>query len=125
MAQDRDTQVLFEAPHRLRATLEDLAHVLGDRPLAVCRELTKLHEEIVPGTAEEALAHFTEPRGEIVVVVAGAPEAAMHNETDLDAVRDALARLKTEGATQRDAAEQVTTAYGVSRRDAYRIWLEL
>jgi 16S rRNA (cytidine1402-2'-O)-methyltransferase len=118
----RDTLVIFEAPHRLRATLEDLATTLGERPLAVCRELTKLHEEVFRGTAQEALDHFTWPRGEIVIVVEG---ATGREKSPADAVgaRDALARLKAQGSTRRDAVAQITDAFGVSRREAYKLWL--
>ena len=66
-------QVIFEAPHRLRATLSDLDVVFGDRPLAVCRELTKLYEEVFRGTAAEGLDHFDSPRGEVVIVIQGRP----------------------------------------------------
>lgn len=65
------TVVLFEAPHRLRATLEDALTVLGDRRIAVCRELTKLHEEIFRGTIRTALDYFQEPRGEFTLVIEG------------------------------------------------------
>lgn len=66
------TVVLFEAPHRLRATLADLAAVLGTRRLAVCHELTKVHEEVFRGTAAEALEHFAIPKGEFTLVIEGA-----------------------------------------------------
>ncbi len=66
------TMVCFEAPHRLRKTLTDMAAALPDRPLAVCRELTKLHEEIYRGSAVTALEHFNAPRGEITMVIGGA-----------------------------------------------------
>ena len=65
--------VIFEAPHRLRATLADMDAVFGDRALAVCRELTKLHEEVFRGTAAEALEHFDSPRGESKCSNASAP----------------------------------------------------
>jgi 16S rRNA (cytidine1402-2'-O)-methyltransferase len=120
---ERATLVLFEAPRRLRQTLEDIADTLGERPLAVCRELTKLYEEVFRGTAGEALTHFTVPRGEFAVVIEGAPEQAQA-VVDEAAVREALASLKASAATRRDAVAQVTDAYGISRRDAYRIWLE-
>jgi len=118
-----ETLILFEAPHRLRATLEDLRVVLGDRPIVVCRELTKLHEELFHGTPSEALDHFDAPRGEIVIVVAGA-EAGRGREADATAAREAIARLKAGGATRRDTTEQIVDAYGISRRDAYRMWLQ-
>jgi 16S rRNA (cytidine1402-2'-O)-methyltransferase len=76
VAQERRTLVLYEAPHRLRKSLADLEAVLGDRPLAACRELTKLYEEVWRGTVAEARAYFeeTEPRGEFTLVVGGAQE---------------------------------------------------
>lgn len=66
------TVVWFEAPHRLRKTLADLADLLPDRPLAVCRELTKVHEEIFRGSPVTALEHFSAPRGEFTLVIGGA-----------------------------------------------------
>lgn len=68
--------VAFEAPHRLRAALVDIANVLADRPLAICRELTKLYEEIFRGTAQEAWEHFAQPRGEFTLVIQGLARAA-------------------------------------------------
>ena len=65
------TVVLFEAPHRVRATLEDIQSIFGDRPLAACRELTKLHEEVFRGTAAEALRHFEAPSRRVRVGVGG------------------------------------------------------
>ncbi|MEX2431242.1 MAG: 16S rRNA (cytidine(1402)-2'-O)-methyltransferase, partial [Dehalococcoidia bacterium] len=118
------TLVLFEAPHRLEETLEDLRTVLGDRETAVCRELTKLYEEVFRGTLMEALAYFTEPRGEFVLVLAGATPHPAQTETDIGAVRESIAKLKASGTTRRDAVEQVTQAYGVSRREASRLYLE-
>jgi 16S rRNA (cytidine1402-2'-O)-methyltransferase len=118
------TLVLFEAPHRVRDTLEDLRDALGERRVAVCRELTKVHEEIFRGTAAEALAHFELPRGEFVIVVEGAP-ARVAQVADEVGAREALARLKAEGQTRRDAVPQVIDAFGVSRREAYRLWLEV
>ena len=119
----RGARTALITPHRLRATLEDLRVVLGDRPIVVCRELTKLHEELFHGTPSEALDHFDAPRGEIVIVVAGA-EAGRGREADATAAGEAIARLKAAGATRRDTTEQVVDAYGISRRDAYRMWLQ-
>ena len=117
------TLVFFESPHRIRAMLEDLAAVLADRPIAVCRELTKLHEEVFRGTPAEALAHFDYPRGEFVIVVQGAPPRK-DVEADEEGARTALAALKAQGQTRRDAVAQVTDAYAVSKREAYKLWLE-
>ena len=74
LAQERRTMVFYESPHRMAKALQQLAEVFGpERPVAVCRELTKLHEEVVRGTLAEAIEHFTQhpPRGEFVVVVGG------------------------------------------------------
>ena len=119
----QETLVVFEAPHRLRAMLEDLRDALGDREVAVCRELTKLHEEVFRGSVTRALGHFEIPRGEFVVVVAGAAEATAV-AVDSAAVSATLAQLKRAGSTRRDAVELVTEAYGISKRESYRIWLE-
>ena len=118
------TLILFEAPHRVRATLADIAATLADRPLAVCREITKLYEEIFRGTATEALAHFEVPRGEFVIVVHGATKRVL-DDADPQGARAALATLKAQGQTRRDAVAQVTDAFGVSKRDAYKLWLEV
>lgn len=68
------TLVVFETRHRLRASLADILDILGDRPLAVCRELTKLHEEILRGQVGQAIEHFQEPRGEFTLVIGGADQ---------------------------------------------------
>ena len=70
------TVVAFESPHRLRKTLEDLIAVLPGRPIALCRELTKLHEEVYRGDASGALEHFVQPRGEFTVVIGGSRVSA-------------------------------------------------
>ncbi len=65
--------VAFESPHRLLSALKDIAQVFGDRRMALCREMTKLHEEIWRGTAQEALEHFVKPKGEFTMVIEGLP----------------------------------------------------
>lgn len=77
LVHERRTVILHEAPHKLRATLDDLYAALGDRPIALCRELTKRNEEILRTTLSGAIAHYreTDPRGEYVLVLAGATEA--------------------------------------------------
>lgn len=117
LAGDRRTLVFFEAPSRLAASLADLAAAFGgDRPAAVCRELTKLHEEVRRGPLAE-LAAWAEAgvRGEIVVVVGGAPEPVVDAE-------GALARvigLAASGTRLKDAAALVAAETGLSRRDLY------
>ena len=119
LATEPRTIVMYEAPHRLARTLVDLADAFGqDRRVAIARELTKLHEEVVRGTLADALtwASENEPRGEFVLVVDGAPTAEEATDDEvLDAVRAALAR----GLSARDAAAEVARSLGVPKRRAY------
>ena len=117
--------VLFEAPHRLRATLADLDAVFGPRLLAVCRELTKRFEEVFRGTAATALAHFAEPRGEFTLVLVSPQEAAgtVATEGEPDA-KEELARLKAEGVSPGRAVAQVARRWRVTRRQVYTWWVE-
>lgn len=121
VAVERRTVVLYEAPHRLARTLADLAGVCGaDRPVALGRELTKLHEEVWRGTLGGAVDWATahEPRGELVVVLEGAPAPQAASAEDIEAaVRTHLAT----GATARDAASAVAAELGVPKRTAYEI----
>ena len=118
------TLVFFEVPHRLRQSLTDLESILGgDRPAAVCRELTKLHEDIRRGTLRELRRYFAshEPRGEFTLVVAGAAQDSPWSETD---VRAALHERKRQGDSPSRAARQVAEASGWRRSEVYRLTLE-
>ncbi len=133
------TLVAFEAPHRVLATLADLAAVLGPgRRLAAARELTKLHEEIVRGTVSEVLAHFQEtaPRGEFTLVIEGAGAAAdlaaggAYVTFETAAVAPAypgsrLRELIDGGASRSDAVRRVIEETGLPRREVYRLALGL
>lgn len=116
-----ETLVAYESPHRVRAALADALTMLGDRPIAVCRELTKLHEEIFRGTIGGALAHVATPRGEFTLVLAGATGDAP--ASDLSAARDDVARLVAEGQSARDAVTEVAARLGLARRQVYEAWL--
>lgn len=121
-AHDPLTLVVFEAPHRLSATLADLREALGDREVVVCRELTKRYEEAFRGSLSAAAAHFIAPRGEFVLVIAGGePERPV---ADTAGATEALSRMKAAGLSRKDASARVEEGYGISRREAYRIWLE-
>lgn len=121
------TLVIFEAPHRLRPALADLQTILGDRQIAVCRELTKFHQEVWRGDIAGALDYFMEPRGEFALVVAGCPAipAAAAATADWDAARRQLAERMAAGMRAREAVAAVTAATGLPRREVYRLWLEL
>jgi len=123
LAIEERTMVILESPHRLATTLADLVTALGgDRRVVVARELTKLHEEFRRGTLDEVAAWAAEPpKGEMVLVVDGAP---VPGEADNDRVRAVLTELRTGGASTRDAADETARRLGVSRRRAYRLALE-
>jgi 16S rRNA (cytidine1402-2'-O)-methyltransferase len=113
-----ETIVAFESPNRVAASLAALAAVDGERPVVVCRELTKLHEEIVRGSAAELAARYAEepPRGEVVLVFGGAPAG----EPDLTAALDALRTLVEAGAKPRPASSVVASLTGVKANALYR-----
>jgi 16S rRNA (cytidine1402-2'-O)-methyltransferase len=116
------TLVLFEAPHRLINLLEDLLAELGDRPIAVTRELTKRHEQQVGPCVSAALEHFhhTAPQGEFTIVLGGAATetAPPRSEADLQA---ALSSLVASGLSRSDAARQLAQDTGMARRELYAL----
>jgi 16S rRNA (cytidine1402-2'-O)-methyltransferase len=119
-----ETLVAFESPRRVAASLEVLAAVDPARPVAVCRELTKVHEEVVRGTAGELAARYAgeAPRGEVVLVVGGAPAGPGAGE-EAEAL-DALRRLVEAGARPRPAAGVVAALTGTSANALYRALME-
>jgi 16S rRNA (cytidine1402-2'-O)-methyltransferase len=123
VAAEEGTIIVLETPHRLEAALDDILSVLGDRRLAVCRELTKLHEEVFRGLASEARAHFTQPRGEFVLVIAGRGEAAAPRLNE--EVEQRLDELRRSGVSAREAVAGLAGETGLSRRELYRAWLKL
>lgn len=115
------TMIFYEAPHKLTATLQDLADVFGpDRPLSLCRELTKLHEEICRTTLGEAAAFYQEnpPKGEFVLVVRGA-EPLPEGETSVEDGLALVERLRGEGLSLRDAVKRAAKELGLSRNELY------
>jgi 16S rRNA (cytidine1402-2'-O)-methyltransferase len=113
--------VAFEAPGRLRASLASLAAAEPARPVAVCRELTKLHEEVVRGAAAEVVAAFeTDPKGELAIVIGGAPDAdADAGAAVFGQARAAVGQLVAGGASRRVAVDVVASLAGVRRRALY------
>ena len=117
---EQRTLVAFEAPHRLTDTLQDIERCLGERPLAVARELTKLHEEVRRGKPDELLRHFAEhpPRGEITLVIGGQTD---QEPWDDSRVRAALADRMAAGDSPSAAAKRIAGLSGRSRREIYHL----
>lgn len=126
LAGEQRTMIFYEAPHKLTATLDDLAAAFGpDRRISLCRELTKLHEEVRRTTLGEAVKWYAEnpPRGEFVLVVEGAPETAEAEIT----MEDGLARiaaLRAAGSSLRDAVKQTAKETGLPKNELYGLALE-
>lgn len=119
------TMIFYEAPHKLPYTLADLLDTLGDRPLALCRELTKLHEEVITTTLAEAVTRFKDesPRGEFVLIVGGAPQEESAPATLEDAVALAQEFIE-EGAGVSDAAKRAAAETKIKKSDIYRVLVE-
>ncbi|MGD1997163.1 MAG: 16S rRNA (cytidine(1402)-2'-O)-methyltransferase [Anaerolineae bacterium] len=122
ISKEPGTLVAFETPHRLRDALDDLEAVLGDRPIALCRELTKQYEEIWRGTIPQASALYAEkqPIGEFTLVIRGAAEEERWSEQK---VRDALSEALGRGLPRPQAAREVAAVSGWSRRRVYELSL--
>lgn len=119
LAASRSTLVLYEAPHRILAALADLRDVMGNRRVAIAREMTKLHEEFLRGTAGsllEELAGRTAVKGELVVVVAPDESGPPSAEETLPA---RVNQLERDGAPRMDAIKQAARERGISKREAY------
>lgn len=127
------TLVLYEAPHRLRACLDDLIAVLGDRQACLARELTKIHEQWLRGVLSQLRARYDgqdEPRGEYTLVIAGATQTSHvyieeQPEVQQTHARQRLKALLDAGSSTRDAATQVARELALPRREAYRLALEV
>jgi 16S rRNA (cytidine1402-2'-O)-methyltransferase len=124
LATEPGTIIAYESPHRLAATLAAIHEVLGDRPVAVARELTKLYEEVQRGPVSEVLAHYREhpPKGEITLVLGGAVEA--DQPWDEGQVRAALQDRLAAGEARSAAARAVAEESGWQRRDVYGLDLD-
>lgn len=121
---DRRTLIFYEAPHRLLSTLEDLLTYLGDREIALCRELTKLNEEVTRTTLSEAIAYCGEnpPRGEYVIIVSGA-EKSEPEENSLT-VKEHVEKYISGGMTKSEAVKQAAKDRGAAKSSVYSEYLK-
>ncbi len=128
LAAESRTMILHEAPHKLKATLTDLAAALGEhRRIALCRELTKRNEEILRVTLGEAVAHYatTEPRGEYVLVVEGGAPATLPCFWESMSVRDHVLHYMNEGMKKNDAVKAAARDRGVPKNEVYQVALDI
>lgn len=126
IVRDPRTLIFYEAPHKLRTTLADMADALGgERRITLARELTKLHEEIVRTTLAQAVEMYSdrEPRGEFVLVVEGAPDQASGDDITLEQAADMVCQLHSDGVSLSDAAREIAAQTGYKRSALYRLAL--
>ena len=126
LKKEQRTMIFYEAPHKLLTTLADMAEVFGgERPISLCRELTKLHEEVVRTTLAEAVARYTEtpPKGEFVLIVAGAPAEQQEAPSETDAAAR-VSQLMAEGVSRKDAVKQAAKELGLPKNVVYDIALK-
>lgn len=120
----RATLIFYEAPHRIAATLKDAIEILGNRPAAIARELTKLHEEIVRGTLNELAARFSgaeQARGEIVLIIGAATVAAQSEAVSPMRLAERVGELERDGLDAKSALKTAARELGMKRADAYRV----
>ena len=124
---ERRTMIFYEAPHKLLATLESMATAFGsDRPISLCRELTKIHEEVIRTTLGGAIALYSQqpPKGEFVLVVAGAEPPQEEISTPQDAA-SRVAQLMAEGMSRKDAVKQTAQELNLPKNAVYDAALEI
>ena len=118
---EKRTMIFYEAPHKLAATLESMAEAFGEsRPISLCRELTKLHEEVIRTTLGGAIEYYQEvaPKGEFVLVVAGAPEEQKETATVTDA-KTRVQQLMESGMSRKDAVKQTAQELNLPKNAVY------
>ena len=126
LKREERTTILYEAPHHLRGTLQELYDSLGERRITLCRELTKKFEEALPMTLSSAIVYYsgTEPRGEYVLVLAGADRAALEEEErekfEEMTLEEHMAMYTDRGLSRKEAMKKVAADRGVSKRDIYK-----
>ena len=121
IAHENRTIVVLESPHRLLTTLSDILLVLGDRRISVCRELTKIHEEVFRGTISQAIEHFGEPKGEFTLVVEGKREKDKPQLTE--DIKQELHEMRQSGVAAKQVIAKVAGETGLSKKELYQAWL--
>lgn len=119
---EKRTMIFYEAPHKLTSTLRDMAEALGDRPITIVRELTKLHEEVIRTSLCAAAERFSQeaPRGEIVLIVHGAEEMKQCEEWSLEDAVELAKELMAQGGSASEAAKEAAQQSGQKKGEIYR-----
>ncbi len=118
------TLICLESPHRLRDTLEDILHALGDRRLTVCREMTKLYEESFRGTVSTALSHFQNPKGEFTLLIHGNGAKTLPKVIEIDRAGKLIKELKEKDHRAKDIIRLVKSETDLSRREIYKLIID-
>ena len=126
VAKSTHTLVFYEAPHKLQNTLEDMLRFFGDRKISLCRELTKLHEEVIRTTLSQAAEMYKDvkPKGEFVLVIEGANESELSAAETIDEALEQVRTLMQKGMRGADACKQIAKATGFSKGELYTKLLE-
>lgn len=130
LKEESRTIILYEAPHHLKATLDELYQYLGDRPVTLCRELTKKFETVMPMHLSQAIAYYeeNEPKGEYVLVVEGKSLAVRKEEQQREwqqiSIEEHMAYYEEQGVEHKEAMKKVAKDRGISKRDVYQYLLE-
>lgn len=124
------TIILYESPYRVKALLEDMLDIFGERDIAVCRELTKKYEEVFRGSIEQSIEKFTQddPKGEFVIIVRGADRVEVSQESqewENISIKDHLLKYINEGMTKKDAVKKVAEDRGLPKNEVYKESLEI
>lgn len=125
------TMIIYEAPHRLQKTLRDIYDSVGDRKIAVCRELTKRHEEIIRGTVGELISHYEEksPKGEYVLILEGLTQEEIEREKEEEfanlSIKDHIIKYINEGNSKKDAIKMVSKERGIPKSEVYKESIEI
>lgn len=120
-AKDTHTLIFYEAPHKLTATLKDMLEYFGDRNISICRELTKIHEEVIRTTISEAITYYetVNPKGEFVLVVEGYNPPEITEEITMDAALEQVKKLIENGSKPSDACKEAAKLTGYKKSELY------
>lgn len=118
----QETLVFYESPYRIEKTLQLMLEIMGDRQIALCRELTKRHEEIIRGTVSEVLGVVAELKGEMVLVVAGSSQASPAPQEEIDVLAEIETQM-AQGMSAKDAIKEVAKRSGLKKNEVYALYL--